>query len=445
MKDDLRAAFATTLAGLRARQEEWTPRCLGMARDHVARGGPVVLIAFGKAARSMATSALAALPAHRVRGLLVTPAPDDVPLPPLQTIAAGHPLPDGGSFAAARAALALCHSVRPTEHVVFLVSGGGSALLELPYDDRIDVASWRAFYRALVGCGAGIERVNAIRRRVSAVKGGRLALAAAAAAGQTTVLVRDVPGSWGDIASGPTWLADADDASDGADTDDAPPWLDDAALARDLDALGLRAALPPQLAADLAAGALPPRPHVPDRLHSKCAWLTLLSEEHARAFAARAMAAAGYVVDAEADADDLPVDAAADALLQRLTALRAAHPGRKVAVVTTGELSVALPPSPGIGGRNQQFALACARRIAGQPVAVLSAGTDGVDGNSTAAGAVVDGATWGRALAAGLEPADALRRCDAGALLARLGDAVVTGPTGTNVRDLRILAAAPQV
>lgn len=436
MNDVLRAAFATTLAQLQARQDEWTPRCLGAARDHVARGGAVVLIAFGKAARSMARSALAVLPAHRVRGLLVTPAPDDAPLPPLRTIAAGHPLPDAGSFAAARAALALCQSVRPTEHVVFLVSGGGSALLELPYDDRIDVAAWRDLYRALVGCGAGIERVNAIRRRVSAIKGGRLALAAAAAAGQTSVLVRDVPGDWGDIASGPTWLdGEADD-----DADAGTLWLDDAALAHELDALGLRPALPPQLAADLAAGALPPRPHVPDRLHSKCAWLTLLSEEHARAFAARAMAAAGYVVDAEADADDLPVDAAADALLQRLTALRAAHPGRKVAVVTTGELSVALPPSPGVGGRNQQFALACARRIAGQPVAVLSAGTDGVDGNSAAAGAVVDGTTWGRALAAGFDPADALRRCDAGTLLARLGDAVATGPTGTNVRDVRVLA-----
>ncbi|MBM3960474.1 MAG: glycerate kinase, partial [Planctomycetes bacterium] len=369
VNDVLRAAFATTLASLRTRQDEWTPRCLGAARDHVARGGSIVLIAFGKAARSMAQSALAVLPAHRVRGLLVTPAPDAAPLPPLRTIAAGHPLPDAGSFAAARAALALCRSARPTEHVEFLVSGGGSALLELPYDDRIDVASWRAFYRALVGCGAGIERVNAIRRRVSAIKGGRLALAAAAAAGQTTVLVRDVPGDWGDIASGPTWLADADDASDEVDPDDASPWLDDAALARELDALGLWHALPAQLAADLAAGALPPRPQVPDQLHSKCAWLTLLSEEHALAFAAQAMAAAGFVVDAEADADDQPVDAAADALLQRLAALRTAHPGRKVAVVTTGELSVRLPSAPGVGGRNQHFALACAQRIAGQPIA----------------------------------------------------------------------------
>lgn len=433
MNDTLRAAFATTLAHLRTRQDEWTPRCLGAAREHVTRGGQVVLIAFGKAARGMATSALAVLPAHRVRGLLVTPAPDDAPLPPLQTIAAGHPLPDAGSFAAARAALALCRSVRPTEHVVFLVSGGGSALLELPYDDRIDVASWRAFYQALVSCGAGIERVNAIRRRVSANKGGRLALAAAAAAGQTTVLVRDVPGDWGDIASGPTWLADNE-------ADAAKAWLDDDALAGELDALGLRPAAPPQLVADLAASALPPRPQVPERLSSKCAWLTLLDETNARAFAAQAMRAAGFIVDAEADADDLTIDEAADTLLQRLTALRLANQGRKVAVVTTGELSVRLPPSPGVGGRNQQFALACAARIAGQPIVVLSAGTDGIDGNSPAAGAVVDGTTWDRALAAGLDPAGALRRCDAGALLARLGDAVTTRPTGTNVRDVRILA-----
>lgn len=436
MKDALRAAFATTLARLRARQDEWTPRCLGAARDHVDRGGPVVLIAFGKAARSMATSALAVLPAHRVRGLLVTPTPDDAPLPPLQTIAAGHPLPDAGSFAAARAALALCQGVRPTEHVVFLVSGGGSALLELPYDDRIDIAAWRDFYRALVGCGAGIERVNAIRRRVSASKGGRLAIAAAAAAGQTTVLVRDVPAAWGDIASGPTWLdGEADD-----DADAGTLWLDDAALARELDALGLRPALPPRLAADLAAGTLPPRPVAPDRLWSKCAWLTLLDEQHARTFAAQAMHDAGFVVDAEADADDLPADAAADLLLQRLAALRAAHPGRKVAVVTTGELSVKLPAQPGVGGRNQQFALACAVRIAGMPIAVLSAGTDGVDGSAPAAGAVADGSTCDRATAIGRDAGTALRHCDAHPLFAALGDAITTGPTGTNVRDVRILA-----
>lgn len=432
MKAILRDAFAATLTALRARQDEWTPRCLGSARDHTARGGQVVLVAFGKAARSMATSALGVLPAHRVRGLLVTPPPDAAALPPLQTIAAGHPLPDAGSFAAAREALALCRSARATEHVVFLVSGGGSALLELPYDDRIDVDAWRAFYRALVGCGADIERINAIRRRLSAVKGGRLALAAAEAAGQTTVLVRDVPGGWGDVASGPTWLADADDP----DT----LWLDDDALAREIDALGLRAALPPQLADDLARGALPPPPAIPDRLWSQCAWLTLLDESHARAFAAAAMRARGFVVDAAADADDLTVDAAATTLLQRLAALRAAHPGRDVAVVTTGELSVALPPQPGLGGRNQQFALACALRIADQPIAVLSAGTDGVDGSAPAAGAVVDGATAARAAAAGLDLAAALRRCDAHPLFAALGDAVAPGPTGTNVRDVRILA-----
>ena len=150
MKAILRDAFATTLAQLRTRQDEWTPRCLGSARDHTARGGQVVLVAFGKAARSMATSALGVLPAHRVRGLLAAPGPDAAPLPPLQAIAAGHPLPDAGSFAAARAALELCRSARATEHVVFLVSGGGSALVELPYDDRIDVDAWRTFYLSLI-------------------------------------------------------------------------------------------------------------------------------------------------------------------------------------------------------------------------------------------------------------------------------------------------------
>jgi hydroxypyruvate reductase len=435
VKDRLRACFAAVLAALEERQRTHVPICLGAARDHAARGGRIVLIAFGKAARGMATAALGVLPAHRVRGVLVTPEPDAAPLPPLAVVPGGHPLPTSGSFAAAAHALELCHEAGPNDHVVFLVSGGGSALLELPYDRSIRVDEWRRFYRGLVGSGAAIERLNALRRRVSLVKGGRLAIAAQHAAGQTTVLVNDTACGHGDIASGPSVFADPA----GADEASRTTWLDDAAYHSEVRNLRLEPSLPARLAADLANGTLPHAPAIPDALWGRCAWLTLLDEHFARAQCTMSLRATGVVVDDFVADDDAGCETAAAAMLQRLAQLRAAKPDGPIAIVSTGELSVPLPADPGIGGRNQQFLLACAARIAGQPITVLSCGTDGVDGNSPAAGGLVDGSTVARASTLGRDVADAMRRCDAFPLLDALGDAIVTGPTGTNVRDVRVV------
>lgn len=419
----LREDFAATLAAVAARLDEWTWRCAGAAIDHAAAGGDVLVIAFGKAARRMAQSLLSALPTARVRGLLVPPEPDAAPLPPLEVLPGGHPLPTAGSFRAAARALALCAAATAKDHVVFLVSGGGSALLEQPLDPHVGVDAWRAFYRALVGSGAPIDRMNRIRRRLSAVKGGRLAFAARAAAGQTTVVLKDVPGPVEDVASGPS-----------GHFEPAPDTLAD-----DLRELGLVAALPEALAARASRRELPPLPELPDEVLSRAAWLTPVDEFDARRHFAARLAARAVHVDQDADVDDWPCERAADELLRRLGELADAHPGRAVGVVTTGELSVPLPADPGTGGRNQQFALACAVRIAGQPITVLSCGTDGIDGSSPAAGAVVDGTTAARARAAGFDPAAHLERCDAWPLLAAIGDAVVTGPTGINVRDVRAL------
>jgi hydroxypyruvate reductase len=146
-----------------------------------------------------------------------------------------------------------------------------------------------------------------------------------------------------------------------------------------------------------------------------------------------------YVDVDELEQDDLGWQRAGELLLHRLERMHRRWPGRSVAVISGGELSVPLPANPGMGGRNQQFALACARRIRGRPITVLSCGTDGVDGNSPAAGALVDGNTMARARRLGFDVHDHLRRCDAFPLLHALGDTVVTGPTGTNVRDLRLL------
>jgi hydroxypyruvate reductase len=157
----------------------------------------------------------------------------------------------------------------------------------------------------------------------------------------------------------------------------------------------------------------------------------------------KAAEAHGCVTCCENSTDDWPVEKAADFLLRQLADLRQANPGRRVALLADGEVSSPVTGS-GIGGRNATFVLACAAKIAGQPIAVLSAGTDGIDGNSPAAGAVADGTTISRGENANMRARDYSQRSDAHSYFARLGDVIETGPTGNNLRDLRILVAEPE-
>ena len=150
--------------------------------------------------------------------------------------------------------------------------------------------------------------------------------------------------------------------------------------------------------------------------------------------------ALGFVTCCDNSTDDWPVEKAADALLGQLEELRAIHHGHRVALIADGEVSSPVT-GDGVGGRNSAFVLACVEKIAGKKVAVLSAGTDGVDGNSSGAGALADGETLRRAREAGLDPRDFFRRSDAFTFFSKLGDTVLTGPTGNNLRDLRILLA----
>jgi hydroxypyruvate reductase len=151
---------------------------------------------------------------------------------------------------------------------------------------------------------------------------------------------------------------------------------------------------------------------------------------------------AGCITCCDNATDDWPVARAAEYLLTQLQELRSINPSRYVAVIADGEVSSPITGN-GIGGRNAAFVLSCAEKIAGKNIAVLSAGTDGIDGNSPAAGAVADGETLGRAHAAGLDPRDAFKRSDAYTFFNQLDDAIVIGPTGNNLRDLRVLIAAP--
>lgn len=427
MRDLLRAAFAATLRDLDVRRWMAGPVRLNL-RARAAKH-PLLVIAVGKAARSMAEVLVELLPDARLRGLVVPPEPDDAPLPPFEVIAGGHPLPTAGSVAAATRALELARSATPDEVVVFLVSGGGSAMFELPADPAVTLEELRTLYRALVGCGADITQINTVRRHLSAVKGGRLALAAAGALGVVTLAISDVPHvKWDDdsssaLASGPT-------------CPDATTLSDCRAV---LDRFALWPSVPAAMRQRLEREDLPPPLRLQDELLRRSEIWQLLSERNSRALMMRHLTAAGCLVFEDTSTDDLPYRAAASILLRRLDRLRRRHPGRRVAIVTSGELSVPLPDAPGTGGRNQQFALHCARLVRGRPIAVLSCGTDGIDGNSPAAGAIVDGTTSARARRAGLDLGGHLQRCDAYPLLHALGDTVITGPSGTNVRDVRVL------
>lgn len=382
-------------------------------------------IAYGKAAFAMAealTSILA--PEFPIEGILVVPAPPPQPLPGWRVFFGGHPLPNSESFAAGRAILdrlALCDE---KTLIFFLISGGGSALVEQPLDSSVSLADFQALHAALVTCGAPIEEINIVRKHLSATKGGRLA-AAAARSTKLTFAISDVPpGQEPALASGPT-------------LPDSSTILDAERVAR---ACGLGAALPSSLRAIFENHRLRETPKEGDPAFWRSHFVCLLGVHDLFHAAHHACEAEGFTCLCDNSTDGWSIEKAADYLLAQLEAHKRANPRHRVVVLADGELSSPVT-GDGIGGRNAAFVLACVPKIAGKNITALSAGTDGIDGNSPAAGAVADGETLSRAQSAGLGVGDFMRRSDAYNFFARLGDAIVTGPTGNNLRDLRILMA----
>lgn len=382
-------------------------------------------IVYGKASVAMAEGLLQVLsPDFRVEGVLAGPTPPPRPLEGFRTFLAGHPVPTAGSLSAGRAILDVLSECDERTVVFFLLSGGGSALVEQPLDPDVTLGDFQALNRLLVACGAPIDDMNAVRKHLSAVKGGRLA-AAAPRAMKLTFGVSDVPeGRESALASGPT-LPD-------------PTTVEDAY--RVVGEYSLLAKLPPSIRGRFERRALVETPKAGDPAFARAHFQVLLGVRDLFHHAHRAAEAAGCVCFCDNSTDDWPLARAADDLLEQLARFRQACPGRGVAVIADGEVSSPVT-GDGIGGRNAALVLYCVERIAGQPLAVLSAGTDGIDGSSPAAGAVADGETLSRARAAGLDPAEFFRRSDSYSFFKRLGDAIETGPTGNNLRDLRILLA----
>lgn len=367
----------------------------------------------------------------------------------------GHPLPNDDSFAAARAALALLRKARKDTLIFFLISGGGSALFDLPIDPAITLDDTRAFHDALLASGAPINEINTLRKHFSQVKGGRLAMAAPDAA-KVSLLLPDVPLRTLDaLSSGPT-------SPDHSTVEDVRSILARYELSprfpASVRAFFEREDMPespgnkswrppflPKLAGAVMARRVAAATNMADedRAFRNSVFEILLSShdlvENARALAEKQ----GYYVAVDNSCDDWDYAEAARYLLERFHSLRAAHP--RLCLISAGEVTVTLTRPPGAGGRNQQFALACALELArhpGEPLTVLSAGTDGIDGNTRTAGAIADPTTVVRARAFGFDPEKALAEFNACPLFTALGDAVVTGPTGHNLRDLRLLLAA---
>lgn len=385
----------------------------------------IVAIAYGKAALAMAqglTDILA--PDYQPEGILVVPAAPSHQLPGWKIFVGGHPLPNEDSFAAGAAILDCLARCDDRTLIFFLLSGGGSSLVETPLDPSATLDDFRKLNSALVGCGAPIEEINVIRKHLSATKGGRLA-AAAPQSMKLTFAISDVPvGHESALASGPT-LPD-------------PTTVHDAyRIAREYK---LVEKLPASIRSAFETKALRETPKDGDPAFERAIFSLLLGAHELSHAAHHASEAEGYICLFDHSTDNWPVEKAADYLLALLERHKSANPGKHVAVLADGEVSCPVT-GDGIGGRNSAFVLACVPKIAGKPIAVFSAGTDGIDGNSSAAGAIADGQTFSRAQAAGLDASDFLRRSDAYNFFARLDDAVVTGPTGNNLRDLRIFLA----
>ncbi len=384
----------------------------------------VLVLALGKAGHSMAQELRGQIGTF-AGGIIATPNQEVSQVAGFRYYQGGHPLPNSESIHAADAVLKTLSRLPSNSLVIYLISGGGSAVLERPLGDNISLDDLVATYGTLIHCGAPIAQINALRKHLSAVKGGRLAQAAAqSGARQVSILISDVPDdSLDSLASGPT--------------------MPDSSTIEDCFEIARRYSLteqfPETVRSLFARRALEETPKKDDPVFHDCRWWPILSNATAVKAAAMKASEYGFAVEIDNTCDDWDHVKAADYLLQRLRDLRSKV--SRVCLISGGEVTVRVAGKAGIGGRNQQFALECASRIVSEKFCVLSAGTDGIDGNSPAAGAVVDGETILRSshTGQGASVADAIRRFDAYPLLHSTGDSIVTGPTGNNVRDLRIL------
>jgi glycerate 2-kinase len=385
--------------------------------------GRIIVVGAGKAAAAMAAVVDAHFPAEQaLEGLVVTRYGHNVPpLARIEVVEASHPVPDDAGQRAAARMLAMVQGLTADDLVLCLMSGGASALLALPAAG-IDLAAKQAINRALLRSGAGIHDMNCVRKHLSAIKGGRLAAAAAPAA-IVTLMISDVPGDDASvIGSGPT----VPDSSTSA------------------EAIGILARYgiepPAAVAAWLRAPASEtPKPGDPAFDHARTVMIaTPWQSLEAAAAVARAAGVTPLVLGDAIEGEAYDVARVMAALAQSC----AAHdqPAALPCVLISGGETTVTVRGNGRGGRNAEFLLGLAIALAGHPrVHAIACDTDGIDGTEDNAGARLAPDTLARARAAGIDPVAALRDNDGYTVFSRLGDLVVTGPTRTNVNDFRAI------
>ena len=380
----------------------------------------IQIISIGKAGATLFDAVRKLLqPNIPIRSIISAPSPPQRLTPEDLYFSGGHPLPNAASLAAATAALDLLATATNKTLVLFLISGGASAMFEKPLDPTLTLPDLIEFNRQLVASGASIRQINAIRKHLSAVKGGRLA-AAAPLATKLTLFISDVPTDALDaLASGPT-LPDPTTIADCQTI-----------IADYLPA----AALPASVRNLLLDPALPETPKPNDPSFRNAHHVVLLDNAALLEAAKQSAERLGFTVTIDNTCDDWDYEQAAIYLLDRSSQRSSQY--KRSCLLSGGEVTVRLPATTGIGGRNQQLALFASLNLAG--TTLLSAGSDGIDGNSLAAGAVADETTQLRAAQQGLNPTAFLTRFDAGTLFDSLGDTILTGPSGNNLRDIRIL------
>jgi glycerate 2-kinase len=348
-----------------------------------------------------------------------------------RVFAGGHPLPNHESLDAAAATFDLLKQADEAGAlVVFLISGGGSAMIEWPVDAAITLEDLRQANRELISCGAIIGEINAVRRTFSAVKGGRLATLAPHAE-QVTLIISDTNrGDEANVASGPTLPPPAR----------APEAQDVVAKYQ------LASKLPASILATIERAAR--HKSAPAKVYGK--HQVLLDNQTALDTAAAKAIQLGFTVEIAGDICEQAIDQGTNLLASRLLELRRRAEGNSVCLLSGGEFSCPVR-GDGIGGRNLETALRLAiefdrsQQAATQSadhLVALCAGTDGIDGNSPAAGAIADETTISRGKSLASDAETLLMRSDSFGFFESLGDMIVTGPTGTNVRDLRILLAS---
>jgi glycerate 2-kinase len=391
----------------------------------------IVVISIGKAAASMWDALRLELePALKRRqpfeAIVVGSTMPQEKDPRVRFFPGSHPLPNQTSLDAAEVVLKLLSSCDDRCLVLFLISGGASAMIEKPLEGSVTIEETAQFYRCLVQSGLPITQMNALRKHFSQVKGGRLAVAAQKAT-QCTLLISDVPEIvLHVVGSGPS-------LPDPSTTEECRQ-----IIAANLDALNFSE----NLLAFFRDPKLEETAKADHPAFRKASWLSLLSSDDLCRIAGGNAVKLGFHVVVDNRCDDWDYRDAVVYLLDRLQELRQLYP--KVCLLSAGEVSVRLPSAHGVGGRNLQFVLKCSRLIneRNMKATVLSGGSDGVDGNSPAAGAVCDETTMARAASKGFDIIAGLEQFDSFPIFRALDDAIITGPTGNNVRDLRILLSS---